>query len=105
MRVTVSHNKPKQQVKGAVDHSMGQLFGGIGSGLVEFSEHHREWNGDTLAFSLVAKMGFIRSPLKGTVFVTDTDLTVDLDLGLLDKLIPQETVRNHIQGRIAGLLT
>ena len=105
MRVTISHNKPKQQVKDAVDHSMSQIFGGFGSGVIEFTEHHRQWQGDTLAFSLTAKMGFIKSPLKGTVVVTDTDVTVDVDLGLLEKLIPQDTVRNEIQGRIRGLLT
>lgn len=105
MRVTVSHNKSKQQVKDAVDHSMGQVFGGIGTGMIEFSEHHRQWHGDTLTFSLVAKMGFIKSPLKGTVVVTDTDLTVDIDLGLLDKLLPQDMVRNEIKDRISGFLT
>ena len=105
MRVTVSHNKPKQQVKDAIDHSMVQVFGGMGGGMVEFSEHHREWHGDTLTFSLVAKMGFIKSPLKGSVVVTDTDLTLDLDLGLLDKLIPQDVVQSQVQSRIRGLLT
>ena len=105
MRVTISHNKPRQQVKDAVDHSLNQLFGGLGAGVVEFTEHHRHWHGDTLAFSMTAKMGFIRSPLKGTVQVTDTEITVDIDLGLLEKLIPHDTVRNEIQGRIRGLLT
>lgn len=105
MRVTISHTKPRQEVKDAVDHSMGQLFSGLGGGMVEFTEHHRQWQGDTLAFSLTAKMGFIKAPLKGTVEVTDRDVTIDVDLGLLEKLIPQETVRNEIQGRVRGLLT
>ena len=105
MRVTIAHSKPKQTVKDAVDHSMGQLFGGIGGTMVEFTEHHRQWHGDTLAFSLTAKLGFIKSPMKGTVVVTDNDVTVDIDLGLLEKLISQDAVRSEIQGRIRGLLT
>jgi hypothetical protein len=58
-----------------------------------------------MSFSLTAKMGFIKTPIKGTVEIRAADLTVDVDLGLLDKLIPQETVRTGIEGRVRGLLT
>jgi hypothetical protein len=105
MRVTITHNKPVKQVKDAVDHSMDQVFSGLGVGIVEFTDPHRSWNGDTMSFSLTAKMGFIKTPIKGTVEIRATDLTVDVDLGLLDKLIPQETVKAGIEGRVRGLLT
>jgi hypothetical protein len=105
MRVTITHNKPVQQVKDAVDHSMDQVFSGLGVGIVEFTDPHRQWNGDTMSFSLTAKMGFIKTPIKGTVEIRATDLTVDVDLGLLDKLIPQETVRTGIESQVRGLLT
>ena len=105
MRVTIAHNKPVQQVKDAVDHSMNQVFGGLGGGLIEFTENQRQWNGNTMTFSLMAKMGFIKSPIKGTVEVHEHDLVIDVDLGVLDKLIPPETVRAGIEGRVKGLLT
>ena len=105
MRVTISHNKPVDQVKSAVDHSLDQVFNGLGSGMVEFTDHHRAWNGDTLAFSMTAKLGFIKSPVKGTIAVGKSDVAIDLDLGLLDKLIPQETVKTAIESRVRGLLT
>jgi hypothetical protein len=105
MRVTIQHNKPLEQVKSAVDHSMNQVFSGLGGGIIEFTDQHRHWNGDTMAFSLTARMGFIKTPIKGTVAVTASDVTVDVDLGLLEKLIPQETVRTGIEGQVRGLLT
>jgi len=105
MRVTISHNKPLEQVKGAVDHSMGQVFNGLGGGMVEFTDHHRQWHGDTMAFSMTARIGFIKTPIKGTVAVTAIDVTVDVYLGLLEKLVPQDTVRAAIEGRVRGLLT
>ena len=105
MRVTISHKKPVDQVKSAVDHSMSQMFSGLGGGIVEFTEHHREWHGDTMTFSLTARLGFVKTPVKGTVAVTIVDVTVDVDLGLLEKLIPQDTVRSGIEGQVRGLLT
>jgi hypothetical protein len=105
MRVTISHNKPLEQVKAAVDHHMGQVFNGLGGGLVEFTDNHHQWHGDTMVFSMTARIGFVRTPMKGTVAVTTADVTVDVDLGLLENLIPQETVRNGIEGRVRGLLT
>ncbi len=105
MRVTISHNKTEQQVKDAVDHSMTQLFSGFGSGMLELTDVHREWHGNTMLFSMTAKMGFIKTPIKGSVDVHEKDVTIDVDLGLLDKLIPQETVRAGIEGRVRGLLT
>lgn len=105
MRVTISHNKPVQQVKDAVDHSMNQVFGGFGGGMIEFTEDQRQWNGNTMTFALTAKMGFIKSPIKGTVEVQERDLIIDVDLGLLEKLIPPEAVRTGIESRVRGLLT
>ena len=105
MRVTISHNKPLEQVKSSVDHSMTQVFSGLGAGIVEFTDPHRQWHGDTMEFSMTARIGFVKTPIKGTVAVTAADITVDVDLGLLEKLIPQDTVRTGIEGQVRGLLT
>lgn len=105
MRVTISHNKPVAEVKTAIDHSMTQVFSGLGGGIIDFSDQHREWHGDTMAFSLNARIGFIKTPIKGTVAITASDVTVDVDLGLLEKLVPQDTVRTGIEGQVRGLLT
>jgi hypothetical protein len=50
-------------------------------------------------------MGIISTPIKGTIEVTERELTIDVDLGLLERLIPQAKTRDAISTRIRGLLT
>ena len=57
-----------------------------------------------MAFSLVAKMGFISNPISGTVTVTDTDVTLDADIGMLGKLVPVEKIQTALRTRLKGLL-
>jgi hypothetical protein len=104
MRITVSHNQPKQQVKNAVDQSFDDLFRGVGGIPLQLVNEQRSWSGDTLNFSFFAKVGFLSAPIKGTVEVTDRDLTIDADLGLLEKLLPAAQTRSAIEGRVRGLL-
>jgi hypothetical protein len=52
----------------------------------------------------VAKMGLMSTPIKGTIDVTDRDVTIDVDLGIMEKLIPAAKVRDAIGNRVKGLL-
>ena len=104
MRITVSHNKPKQEVMRAVDQSFDDLFRGIGVLPLQIVNEKRAWNASTLTFSFDAKAGFLSTPIKGTVEVTDKDVTVDADLGLLEKLFPAKQASAAIEGKIRGLL-
>ena len=105
MRITVSHNKPKQEVMRAVDQSFNDLFRGTGVLPLQIVNQKRAWNGSTLNFSFEAKAGLLSTPIKGIVEVTDKDITVDADLGLLEKLFPAKQASTVIEGRIRGLLT
>ena len=105
MRVTVSHNKPVEQIKGAVDRSFDDLFRAPVGIPLKIADEKREWKGSTLYFSFTAKMGILSSPITGTVEVTVRDLTVDADLGLLEKLIPGGAARTAIEHKVRGLLT
>ncbi|MFL6417480.1 MAG: polyhydroxyalkanoic acid system family protein [Bryobacteraceae bacterium] len=105
MRITVSHTKSKEAVIRSVDRSFDDLFRGVGSVPIQFLEERRSWQGSTLTFSISAKMGFVNSPIKGTIEVTDTDITIDADLGLLERLLPATKARAAITNRIRGLLT
>ncbi len=104
MRVIISHDKTQQQVKDAVDHGMDNVFTGLGGGVVELADRHKEWHGNTMMFTMTARMGFIHSPIKGSVEVGEKDVTVEVDLGLFGKLVPEETVRTGIESRVKGLL-
>ena len=105
MRITVSHTRPKQEVIQSVDRSFDELFRGMGGVPIQLVPGQKKWSGSTLNFSLTAKMGFLSTPIKGIIEVTDKDLTIDADLGLLEKLIPQVKAREAIATKVRGLLT
>lgn len=104
MRITVSHTKSKDEVIRSVDRSFDDLFRGVTSVPIQFVEERRTWQGSTLNFLISAKMGFVSTPIKGTIEVTDTDITVDADLGLLERLIPASAARASLTNQIRGLL-
>ena len=89
----------------SVDRSFEDLFRGVSTIPIQFVEERRNWQGSTLNFKLSAKMGFISTPIKGTIEVTDKDITIDADLGLLERLIPASKAQTAIASRVRGLLT
>lgn len=105
MRITVSHTKPKEEVMRAVDRSFDDLFQGIAITPLQFVDEKRSWRGSTLDFIVKAKMGFVSVPLKGTIEVTDRDVTIDVDLGLLERLIGATQAREALTTHVRGLLT
>jgi hypothetical protein len=105
MRITVSHNKPKEDIKRAVDRSFDDLFKGPPGFLpVQMVNQQRTWQGDTLNFSFDAKAGIISNTIKGFVAVSDKDVTIDADLGLLERLFPAKQASHVIETRVKGLL-
>ncbi len=104
MRITVSHNKPVEQVKAAVDRSFNDLFRNPAGIPLRIVDEKREWQGSTLIFSFTAKMGILSSPIRGTVEVKSQELTIDADLGLLEKLIPGMKTREVLEQKVRGLL-
>jgi hypothetical protein len=88
----------------SVDRSFDDIFQGAPGLPVRLTMKQRSWEGSLLRFSLTAKFGFLSTPISGTVEVTDHDVTVDADLGLLNNLIPEKTAREVIGNRIKGLL-
>jgi hypothetical protein len=103
VRITVSHNKSKDEVMRAVDDSFTSLFQGTAIPL-RLVEQERSWKESTMHFALTAKMGFLSTPIKGTVEVTDRDITIEADLGVLERMIPADRARELIGSRVRGLL-
>jgi hypothetical protein len=104
MRVTVSHTRRKEEIVQAIDRSFDDLFKGFGNVPVQISRETRKWTGSRMDFSFDAKMGLMGAPIKGFVDVTDRDVTVDADLGWLEKLFPAKQTQAALEGRIKGLL-
>lgn len=104
MKLTVSHGKTKQETIQTVDRAFDDVFKGLPVGPLQISDSHKSWNGSVLTFSLTAKMGLLRNPVHGTVEVNDKDLTIDVDLGLLSKLLPENKARAEVESRVKRLL-
>ena len=105
MRVTVSHNRRKEEIVKSVDRSFDDLFKGFGAVPIQISNERRNWTGTRMDFTFDAKMGFMSAPIKGFIDVTDRDVTVDADLGWLEKLFPANKAQAAIEGRVKGLLS
>jgi hypothetical protein len=104
VRFSVSHNRPTEDVKQAIDRSFDDVFKSLTSLPLQLVQEQRSWVGNTLGFSLLAKLGALSTPIKGTVQVTERDVIIDVDFGLLERLIPQQKMRDAFDSRIKGLL-
>jgi hypothetical protein len=104
VRITISHDRSKEGVMQSVDRSFNEMFSGVGTLPLRLVVEQRNWQGSTLSFSLTAQLGVVSIPIKGTMEVTDRDLTIDVDLGLLERLVSGKTVRDVVSNRIKGLL-
>jgi hypothetical protein len=104
MRITISHDRPKAEIIEAVDRSFNDLFKSSVQLPVKITVQERTWRGSLLNFALTAKWGLFSTPIKGTVEVTDHDVTVDADLGLLNRFISENKARTVLGDRVKGLL-
>ena len=105
MRVTVSHNRRKEEIVRSVDRSFDDLFKGFGAVPIEIVNESRKWTGNRMDFSFDAKVGIVSTPIKGFVDITDKEVTVDADLGWLERLFPAKQAHAALEGRVKGLLT
>jgi hypothetical protein len=104
VRISISHNRTKEEVVQSVDRSWDDLFKEAGALPVKLTVQQRSWQGSTMTFALTAKMGIISTPIKGTVEVTDSDVIVDADLGMLGRFVNEKTAQQVLGSRIKGLL-
>ena len=71
---------------------------------VQIMNEKRAWNDNVLAFSFDAKVTLLTTPVKGTITVADRDVIIDVEFGLMEKLLPSSQ-KAAIETRIKGLLT
>jgi hypothetical protein len=104
MRVTVSHNRRKEEIIRDLDRSFDDLFRGFGSVPIKIVNESRKWTGSRMDFSFDARVGIVSNPIRGFVDVTDRDVTVDADLGWLERLLSAKRTEAALAGRVKGLL-
>jgi hypothetical protein len=103
MRITITHNKPKQEVVDSIDCGFDDVFRMEGLP-VKLVMEQKNWQGSTMTFALNAKIGFMSSPIKGTIDVTDRDVTIDADLGMFERFVSEDKAREVLSTRFKGLL-
>jgi hypothetical protein len=88
----------------SLDRSFNDLFKGFGTVPIQILNESRRWTGSRMDFSFDAKVGIVKAPIKGFVDVTDRDVTVDADLGWLERLFPAKQTQAALEGRVKALL-
>jgi hypothetical protein len=104
MRVAIEHGRTRAEVIDSVDRSFNDVFQGVEGFPVRFVMKEKTWQGSTMSFVLTAKMGILSMPIRGTVEVTDAELIVDADLGMLSRFVSDKTAQQMLGARIKGLL-
>jgi hypothetical protein len=104
LKITVSHERTREEVKQTINRSLDDVFKGVVSLPVKLARERRAWHGDTLVFSFVAKMGLLSTPISGTLEVTDHELTLEADLGFIERLVPAAKVRQAVASHCKALL-
>ena len=103
MKITIAHNKSKQEVVDSIDRGFDDAFRMEGLP-VKLELQQKSWEGSTMTFALNAKVGFMSSPIKGTIDVTDRDVTIDADLGMFERFVSEDKVKGALATRFKGLL-
>jgi hypothetical protein len=103
MRITIAHKKPKQEVVDSIDRGFDDVFKMEGLP-IKLVLDQKNWQDSTMTFALSAKIGFMSSPIKGTIDVTDRDVTIDADLGMFERFVSEDKVRGALATKFKGLL-
>jgi hypothetical protein len=104
MRIKIEHKRTKAGVVESIDRSFDQMFQGVSGLPVKLVVEQKSWQGSLLSFALSANLGGFSTPIKGTVEVTDNEVIVDADLGMLGRFVPEDAASDLIGKRIKGLL-
>jgi len=87
-----------------VDQGTTQLLASASGAGVEIRNLQKSWEHNTLTFSFTGKMGPFTAPVRGTTTVTEHVLIIDVDLGIVEKLMPEEKIRGDIEAGARKML-
>jgi len=104
MKITIAHKRLKAEVMHQIDRSFDELSKPNAGLPVQLQVKQKNWQGSTLNFELDAKMAMISTPITGTIEVTDSDVIINADLGMLNKFVSDETAEEIFGKRFKGLL-
>ena len=105
MHMTVSHKKTIAQAMKTADSIANEVFSGLSQLPMQVVNSRKSWVGPVMEFGLVAKLAFLSYPVHGTLEVTDSQFILNLELGLLGKLLSEAKAKESIEKRVRGLLS
>ena len=105
MHVTVSHKKTIAQAMRTADSIVNEVLSGLSQLPMQVVNSRKSWAGSIMEFGLIAKLAFFSYPVHGTLEVTDSQFILDLELGLIGKLLSEAKARESIEKRVRGLLS
>lgn len=104
MRVTVAHDLSQAEAIRRVHDGTDRLFQSASGAGVEIRNLERNWDANTLTFSFTGKMGPFTAPIRGTALVAEKDLTIDVNLGIVEKFMSEDKIRRDIEAGARKLL-
>ncbi len=105
MRVVVAHGLTQEATIPIMDKALDKLLSGVGGSSVQILDQKSTWNGSVMTFSFTGKLGFIAVPLKGTINVEHTNVTVLMDLPpVVTTFIGEDKLRAIVDENVRSLL-
>jgi hypothetical protein len=105
MTIIIPHKTTAEKAMAIVDNSANSLFESTAGSHVQLVDKTRSWNGQTMDFSLSARVGFISVPISGTIVVDETNVTINCQLpALVNQFIGEEKIRAGLEGRVRAML-
>jgi hypothetical protein len=105
MRIIIPNNKNVDETKKIVERSTEDLFRSAAGGVIQISDIEKSWSGNTMTFTFKAGVAFLSTPIKGTVIVTEKEVTIDVAIPeAFRHFISEDKLKSGIETRIKGLL-
>jgi len=104
MKITIAHKRSKAEIMQTIDRSFDELSRPNAGLPVQLAVVQKSWQGSVMNFELAAKMAMLSTPITGTVEVTDTDVIINADLGMLNRFVSDEMAADMFGKRFKGLL-
>jgi hypothetical protein len=104
MILVVPHNKTKDETV-ALIAADDDLFAGVAGSSVEIVDEKKKWEGSSMSYSFVGRVGFISVPISGTLEVDDVNVTVTSELPpMVKNFVGEEKVASRIEKQLRRLL-
>jgi hypothetical protein len=106
MHVIVVHKQNQEDAVKIIDQSIDRLIQSIPAGSVKIIDQERTWNGSTMTFSFKGRKGIFVTTIRGTVAVTDKDVTIDAEIpGIIKTFVSDQKISDVVEAKAKEILS